>query len=40
MWADSGQISVVKLPSGYRRFEPAEVQRKRRELGFKDGDGD
>ncbi len=35
-WADSGAIRTVRLPSGYRRFEPAEVARKRRELGFAD----
>jgi excisionase family DNA binding protein len=33
-WADSGQIAVVRLPSGYRRFEPAVVEQKRKELGF------
>lgn len=38
-WADKGLIPVVKLPSGYRRFEPAVIDAKRRELGFRDGDG-
>ncbi len=33
-WADSGLIPVVKLHSGYRRFEPSVIARKRRELGF------
>lgn len=38
-WADNGLISVVKLPSGYRRFEPEVIDEKRRELGFRDGAG-
>jgi excisionase family DNA binding protein len=34
-WADTGEIKAVKLPgSGYRRFHPADVERKRREMGF------
>jgi excisionase family DNA binding protein len=33
-WADQGEVKAVRLPSGYRRFEPAEVDRKRREMGF------
>ncbi len=33
-WADQGLLKTVKLPSGYRRFEPAEIERKRREMGF------
>ncbi len=33
-WADEGELKAVKLPSGYRRFEPAEIERKRREMGF------
>jgi excisionase family DNA binding protein len=35
-WVDQGEIRAVRLPSGYRRFEPAEVERKRRELGFQE----
>jgi excisionase family DNA binding protein len=34
-WADHGQIPVVRLPNGYRRFEPAEITRKLREMGYR-----
>ncbi len=33
-WADKGLIPVIKLPSGYRRFDPGEIERKRHEMGF------
>ena len=33
-WADRGDIPVVRLPSGYRRFEPAVIEQKRREFGW------
>ncbi|MGI8552836.1 MAG: helix-turn-helix domain-containing protein [Dehalococcoidia bacterium] len=33
-WADKGLIGVVKLPSGFRRFTPEEIERKRREMGY------
>jgi excisionase family DNA binding protein len=34
-WADEGEIKVIKLPgSGYRRFSPSEIERKRQEMGF------
>lgn len=36
-WADKGLIKVVMLPSGYRRFEPAEIERLRKEMGLGDG---
>ena len=36
-WADSGKIPVVRLPSGYRRFEPAVIDRMRAEMGFTEG---
>ncbi len=35
-WADKGLIAAVKLPSGYRRFEPEVIDEKRREMGFRD----
>lgn len=35
-WADEGQIKAIKFPSGHRRFELIEIQRKRREMGFSD----
>ena len=35
-WADKGLIKVVMLPSGYRRFEPAEIERLRKEMGLGD----
>ena len=33
-WADKGLVPVVKLPSGYRRFEPAALDRVRAEMGM------
>jgi excisionase family DNA binding protein len=33
-WADKGLVSVVRLPSGYRRFTPAEIAARRREMGL------
>lgn len=38
-WADKGLVPVIKLPSGYRRFEPQEIERVRSEMGLKDPDG-
>lgn len=35
VWADSGKVPMVKLPSGYRRFEPEVIDRLRREWGYK-----
>ena len=26
-WADKGMVPVVKLPSGYRRFRPSDIER-------------
>lgn len=26
-WADKGLVPVVKLPSGYRRFRPSDIER-------------
>ena len=33
-WADKGMVPVVRLPSGYRRFHPEEIERVRREMGL------
>ncbi len=33
-WADKGIVRHVKLPSGYRRFPVAEVERVRQEMGY------
>jgi excisionase family DNA binding protein len=33
-WADRGKIAVVKLPSGYRRFEQSAVDRMKQEMGI------
>lgn len=33
-WADTGKVPVVRLPSGYRRFEPEVIERVRREMGM------
>jgi excisionase family DNA binding protein len=35
-WADKGIVKAIKLPSGYRRFTEAEIERQRREMGFAD----
>ena len=37
-WADKGLVPVVRLPSGYRRFDPAEIERVRREIGLGGGE--
>ncbi len=34
-WADKGLVPMVKLPSGYRRFEPQEIERVRTEMVLK-----
>ncbi len=34
-WADKGLVPVVKLPSGYRRFEPQEIERVCAEMGLR-----
>ena len=39
-WADKGLVPVVRLPSGYRRFDSGEIERVRREMGLSDADGD
>ncbi len=40
-YADKDMIPVVKLPSGHRRFRPADVQRLRQEMGIdKSDDGE
>ena len=36
-WADQGAVATVRLPSGYRRFEAAVIDQKRREMGFRQG---
>jgi len=33
-WADKGLVPVVKLPNGYRRFAPAEIDQVRRTMGL------
>ena len=35
-WADKGLVPVVRLPSGYRRFDPDAIERVRREMGLPD----
>ncbi len=37
-WADKGLVPHVKLPSGYRRFRVADIERLRREMGLEVGD--
>ena len=31
-WADKGLVPHVRLPSGYRRFDPADIERLQREM--------
>jgi excisionase family DNA binding protein len=31
-WVDAGKIPAIRLPSGYRRFDPAELERFRASL--------
>lgn len=31
-WADAGKVPHVLLPSGYRRFRPADIERMRSEM--------
>ena len=38
-WADKGLVAHVKLPSGYRRFTVAEIDRLRREMGLEPAEG-
>ena len=33
-WANRGLIPHIKLPSGYRRFKPEEVERFAQEMGL------
>ena len=33
-WADKGLVGVVRTPTGYRRFEPEEIDRVREEMGL------
>jgi len=33
-WADKGMVPVVKLPSGYRRFRPADINAEREKMGL------
>lgn len=35
-WADAGKVPCVRTLSGQRRFEPAVIDRIRREMGFSD----
>lgn len=37
-WADAGRVPHVRTLGGQRRFEPAVIERMRREMGFKDAD--
>ena len=31
-WADKGLVPHVRLPSGYRRFTPAQIEETRRKM--------
>ncbi len=33
-WADKGLVPVVRTPTGYRRFNPDEIERVREEMGL------
>jgi len=38
-WADRGLVKAIRLPSGHRRFTPAEIDRIRLEMGFDETEG-
>ena len=33
-WADKGLVPAVRTPTGYRRFDPAEIERVREAMGL------
>jgi excisionase family DNA binding protein len=33
-WADKGLVPVIRTPTGYRRFDPGEIERVREEMGI------
>jgi len=33
-WADKGLVPVIRTPTGYRRFEPQEIERVRAAMGL------
>ena len=33
-WADKGLVPVIRTPTGYRRFDPSEIERVREEMGL------
>jgi len=33
-WADKGHVGVIRTPTGYRRFDPDEIERVRAEMGM------
>lgn len=33
-WADKGMVKTIRLPSGYRRFIPDDIEALRREMGY------
>jgi putative resolvase len=33
-WADRGLVPVVRTPTGYRRFDPDEIERVREGMGL------
>ena len=33
-WADKGLVPMVRTPTGYRRFNPEEIDRLRAEMGL------
>jgi excisionase family DNA binding protein len=37
-WTDAGKVPCVKTLAGQRRFEPAVIERLRREMGFEDAE--
>lgn len=39
-YADKGDVPVVRLPSGHRRFRPEDIDRVRRDMGLDRHDED
>jgi len=33
-WADRGLVPMIKLPSGYRRFDPDAIEQERQKMGL------
>jgi excisionase family DNA binding protein len=39
-WADAGKVPMVRLESGYRRFDPDAIERVRNAMGYDASDAE